>query len=113
MRILRSNLARLGLAAVAGALSVTAFAPFEWWWIIFPCFAALAGLIYQQKPRLAFAVGFAWGLGLYLTGVSWVYVSLNVYGGMPLWMGAIAVLGFCALLAVFAGLPCWVTAKIM
>jgi len=96
----KSKLVCFGL----GALSVLSFAPFEIYPLAFLALALLARLIQSSPPKDAFLSGFAFGLGLYLFGVSWVYVSLSTYGGMPLWMGSIAVLGFAALLALFSGL---------
>ena len=96
-----------------GGLSVLSFAPFEWWWL---SFFTLAGLFYFLGRSLdfkhAFLIGFSYGLGLYLIGASWVYVSLSTYGGMPLWMGAIAVLGFAALLSFFVGLVGYISARL-
>jgi apolipoprotein N-acyltransferase len=53
------------------------------------------------RPREAAFVGFAFGLGLFCLGVSWVYVSLHNFGGMPAPLGALATFLFCALLACF------------
>jgi apolipoprotein N-acyltransferase len=57
----------------------------------------------QRAPsvRAAFASGFCFGLGLYLGGVSWIYVSLNVYGGMAMPLAASFTLLFCLYLACF------------
>ncbi len=92
------------ISALLGACTVLAFAPFD----IYPvAFLSIAGLVYlagNTTPTNAFKIGLSFGLGLYLFGVSWVYVSLSVYGGMPLWMGSIAVLGFSLLLALFSAM---------
>ena len=90
-------LACLGL----GALQVLAFAPFEYWPLSFLSLGLYFYLSQNLKPKAAFLAGLAFGYGLYGFGVSWVYVSLATYGGMPLWMGGIAVLGFAGLLALF------------
>ncbi len=97
---------RAGLAAVlGGALGVAGFAPFHFW----PC--ALISLMVlfalwarAGSQRAAFATGWAWGLGLFAAGVSWIYVSLHVYGHMPAWLAAAATLLFCAYLALFPAL---------
>jgi apolipoprotein N-acyltransferase len=39
-----------------------------------------------------------------LAGVSWLYVALHRYGGMPMPLAAFAILLFCAAMALFAGL---------
>ena len=36
-----------------------------------------------ERPRRAAWLGFLFGLGLFGGGVSWVYVSLHTFGGMP------------------------------
>ncbi len=93
------------LSALFGALSVFAFAPFDFFPVIFVTLAALAYLIRNATAKQSAALGFCFGMGMYLFGVSWVYVSLSTYGGMPLWMGSIAVCGFAAILSVFSALP--------
>lgn len=45
-------------------------------------------------------MGFAFGLGLLVTGASWAYVSLHVYGGMPAPLAALSTLIFNAIYAV-------------
>ena len=54
-----------------------------------------------RSPRAAAVTGFAFGLGLFLFGVSWVYVSLHDFGAMPAPLAALATLLFCAFLALF------------
>ena len=85
----------------AGALLVGAFEPFGYWPLSIIALAVLFYLWRRSSPRQAFYQGLAFGYGLFGIGVSWVYVSLHTYGGMPLWMGGIAVLGFAGLLALF------------
>lgn len=89
------------VCVILGGMSVLAFAPFEIYPLVFIAVAGLAFLARNAKPKLAMQLGFCFGLGMYLFGVSWVYVSLSTYGGMPLWMGSISVLGFAGLLALF------------
>jgi apolipoprotein N-acyltransferase len=92
-------------ALVAGALSVFGFAPFGLAPIPILTLAYLIQL-WQRAPnaRTAAWLGFAFGLGLFLAGVSWVYVSLNTFGGMPLPIAVVATVGFCAYLALFPAL---------
>src|SRR5262245_2900433 len=54
--------------------------------------------------RAAALAGFWFGLGLFGTGVSWVYVSIHRFGGMPAPLAAFATLAFCAFLALFPAL---------
>ena len=86
----------------AGALAVTGFAPLDLWPLPVLSLAVLFGLLARTPSmRAGFLVGLAWGLGFFLAGVSWVFVSLYVYGGMPAWLAALATFLFCALLALF------------
>lgn len=89
-------------ALLLGALSVFGFAPFD----LFPLpLLTLAGLIWlwgrNQTLRHAALLGFAFGLGYFGTGVSWVYISLHTYGAMPLPLAALATALFCVFLALF------------
>ncbi len=101
------------LAALLGALSVAGFAPLNWFAV--PVLA-LAGLFLiwhkAATAREAALAGFAFGLGLFGTGVSWVYVSLHDYGMMPAPLAALATLLFCAYLALHPALVGWLQAKL-
>ena len=100
-------------AFLAGAAAVLGFAPLDF----FPAtLGALVVLVHlwmrAPAPGAAFQLGFCFGLGLYGAGVSWVYVSLNRFGAMPMPLAATATLGFCAFLALFPALAGWLQARI-
>ncbi|HWA12681.1 MAG TPA: apolipoprotein N-acyltransferase [Burkholderiales bacterium] len=85
-----------------GAACVLGFAPFH----VFPLpVAALAAWLHLlgrcTSVRAAVASGLCFGLGLFLAGVSWVYVSLHFYGGMAMPLAALFTLLFCLYLACF------------
>ncbi len=97
------------LPLAAGALAVFGFAPFYFWQA--PV-AAVALLLYAWQrsgsPLQAALSGFAFGLGYFLAGVSWVYVSLHVFGAMPAALAALATFLFCAYLALFFAAAGWI-----
>ncbi len=82
------------LAAALGAATAFSFAPFN---LPLLPLLTLAGLIFlwQRHPTQfdSTVIGLAFGLGLFCTGINWIYVSLHDFGGMP---AAIAV--FCTFL---------------
>ena len=93
---------KLLLAFTLGAIAVLGYAPFYF----YPAtIISLAGLFYLLKnantARQAAWLGYAFGLGFFCTGVSWIYVSLHDFGGMPIIMAAFATFSFCAFLALF------------
>lgn len=91
-----------------GALTVLGFAPFNFYPV--PLFT-LAGLfwLWQHAPSAKRAgwIGFVFGLGLFGAGVSWIYIALNVYGGMPMPLAGVSTFLYCALLASFYALAGW------
>jgi len=97
---------------LAGAATVLAFAPVGLFPLAAATFAYLIHLWMQAPPRLCFWRGFWFGFGLYLAGVSWVYVSLHTFGGMPLPLAGIATVGYCAFLALFPAAAGWLQARI-
>jgi len=99
-------------AFLAGAAAVPAFAPIGFFPIALLSFAWLIHLWAGASPRRAFWTGFLFGLGLFGAGVSWVYVSLHRFGGMPAPVAAFATFGFCAFLALFPALAGWAQARL-
>lgn len=93
------------VAFLLGAASVLGFAPFYFFPLPIVTLALLLCLWNQLERRLAaFLVGFAFGLGFFGFGTSWVYVSLHDFGAMPVWLAGIATLLFCAILALYPAL---------
>ncbi|WP_428825776.1 apolipoprotein N-acyltransferase [Azonexus sp. IMCC34842] len=95
-------LQRFGLAALIGATGVLCFAPAGLFWLAPLIWCGLFALLDRAgSPREALLTGLSFGLGFFLTGVSWVYVSLSVFGGMPWWLAGIAAFLFCGVMALF------------
>jgi apolipoprotein N-acyltransferase len=97
---------RKSLAALLlGAATALGFAPFE----VFPLPILTLGLLFLlwrrvESARQTAVLGFAWGMGCFLAGVSWVYVSMHDVGGMVAPLAALATVLFCGLLALFPAL---------
>ena len=100
---------RYALPLVLGAVSVAGFAPLGW----FPLVVLTLGSLYALLGRLAddrrtlreaALTGWFFGLGFFLVGVSWIFVSLSTFGGMPAPVAALATLLFCAAMALYPAL---------
>jgi apolipoprotein N-acyltransferase len=89
------------IAAGLGAATVAGYAPFSLFVLPLLTFAALF-LLWQRAAcaRDAALLGFAFGLGWFGAGVSWVYISLHTFGAMPAPLAAAVTLLFCAYLAL-------------
>ncbi len=89
------------IAAALGAITVLGYAPFSVYPLPLLTFGALF-VLWQRAScaREAALLGFAFGLGWFGAGVSWVYISLNVFGAMPAPLAAAVTLLFCAYLAL-------------
>jgi apolipoprotein N-acyltransferase len=107
-RALRADLT----AFVSGAATVLAFAPIGVFPVALATFAVLVQLLAGEPPRRAFRAGYLFGVGFFGAGVSWVYVSLHNFGGMPMPLAALATALFCAFLALFPGFAAWLQARI-
>lgn len=100
------------IAFLAGAATVLAFAPASLFPLALLSFAVLVHLWMRASPRRAFLSGYWFGLGMFGAGVSWIYVSMHTFGGMPLPLAGLATLLFCALLALFPAAAGWLQARI-
>ena len=93
---------------VAGALCVFGFAPFYAWPVPIAGLAVLFLVWNSSGSALQAGLsGFAFGLGFFLAGVSWIYVSLHVYGSMPAALAALATFAVCAYCALFPAAAGW------
>jgi apolipoprotein N-acyltransferase len=89
-------------AVVLGIAHALAFAPAAFWWLQWLALAGLFALAQRAGgTRAAAWLGFAFGLGWFCTGISWVYISMHVYGHLWAWLAALATLAFAAFLALY------------
>jgi apolipoprotein N-acyltransferase len=113
MSSMRKVIKENGLALLAGVSCVAGFAPFG----IFPIPVAALALLFVlwgrcDTPRAAAHLGFAFGLGLFGGGISWIYVALHDFGEMPVWLAAPATLLFAAFLSLFTALAGFLQARL-
>lgn len=65
-----------------GVLLTLAYAPFNWWWVSVICLSGFFFLLHRSHNKAKTA--FAFGLGWFGAGISWVHVSIAQFGGLPL-----------------------------
>jgi apolipoprotein N-acyltransferase len=93
---------RLLLPAILGGITVFGFAPHRIWWLPFLTLGWLfARALRAETIKHAALEGFAFGIGLFGVGTSWVFVALNTFGQMHVVLAAIATFLFCGYLSLF------------
>jgi len=99
-------------ALLAGSSCVFGFAPVGMFPIPVLVLAVLF-VLWQRAgtPRRAAWLGFAFGLGLFGAGISWIYIALHDYGDMPMVLALPATMLFAAFLALFTALAGYVQAR--
>ena len=98
-------------AIAAGALIPLSFAPYDKLIFSFIGLSIFAWLMLQPiKKSELFLTAFLFALGLFGVGISWIYVSINDYGGMPPIFAFALMAIFVAFLAVIFALP-WALLK--
>jgi len=98
------------LALVAGVLVTLSFSPFYWWPLLLPAFAVVYLLWRNASSGRAFYYGLLFGIGQFASGASWVYISIQSFGGMPPALAGVCVTGFVLLLSLFPALAGWLQA---
>ena len=99
------------LASLLGALLTLAYAPFSFWLVTFLSLTGFIFLLSNALPKQGFKLGFAFGLGWFGAGVSWVHVSIADFGGIPLIGSITLMLLLSAYLALFPALSCYLITK--
>ncbi|MEO4045649.1 apolipoprotein N-acyltransferase [Pseudomonas sp. CAU 1711] len=99
------------LALAGGASTTLALAPFDIWPLALLAIALFYLGLRGLAPRQALLRGWCYGLGLFLAGTSWIYVSIHDYGAASPALAAFLTLGFCAGVALFFALPAWLWAR--
>jgi len=107
--------AKLRIAAFAflcGAVVPLGFAPFGWFIVPVLALAAFALLLFPLQPGDALLAGWCFGLGQFGVGVSWVYISIYLYGNASLPLSIAVMLLLVAFLALYPALMAWLLARL-
>jgi len=101
------------IAFVTGAALPMAFAPLS----LFPLALIIPTILFWQwlnaTPKEAARQGFAFGLGMFGVGISWVYVAIHVFGHTPAVVAALLTLIFVAFLALFPALQAYFSVRLL
>ncbi|MDY7220189.1 apolipoprotein N-acyltransferase [Denitrificimonas sp. JX-1] len=99
------------LALTVGALITLALAPFNFWALALIACSVLYLSLSQLSPSQAALRGWAFGLGMFTSGTSWVYVSIHDYGAAPPFLAGFLTAVFVAGLSLFLALFGWLWAR--
>lgn len=99
--------AELVLGAFAlGLLNAASFSPWSHWAVSLLALTGLFCLMYLARSRGASTfmqamLAFAFSMGWFGAGLSWLFISMHDYGGMPAPLAALALMLFAAYLSVY------------
>ena len=97
---------RLTIALAAGGVYILGYAPFNLWPLTPVAILLLLGCLHNQQTSKGFFIGWVFGIGLFGSGVTWIYHSLNVYGDMSTEVASVLTIVFCLFMALFYGIFC-------
>ena len=95
---------REGLALIIGGLLALAFAPLALYPLAIICPALLLLLWLNCTPQRSFLIGLFFGIGFFSVGVSWIFVSIHVFGNTSILLSLFITGLFIFILALFTGL---------
>ncbi|MBA3696083.1 MAG: apolipoprotein N-acyltransferase, partial [Methylotenera sp.] len=88
-----------------GATCVLGFAPYYFYPASILSILGLCAFWYRARSiRQTFNLGLIYGLGLYLIGIYWIYISLHDFGHMPAFMAGFFTFLLAAFMALFPAL---------
>src|SRR5690349_5905584 len=95
------------------AFTVLGFAPFYLFPVPLLTLSVLCHFWRRSTTSTQTALlGFSFGMGMFSAGVTWIYVSLHDFGGMPMAAAVLALFFLCAYLSLFPALAGWLLKKL-
>jgi len=98
------------LCFLAGLTMVVAYAPFSQWYLALFIPSIALFFISNAKPKAAAKLTAIFAFGWFASGISWVHVSIDQFGGLPLIVSLMVMLMLCLYLAIFPALAGYLTA---
>lgn len=89
------------LVFLMGMILPFAFAPLNIYTFAFLSPAVLVYLWQKSTPKQAFFKGWLFGLGFFGVGVSWVYISIHVFGGASMFVSSLITFAMVAVMGLF------------
>ena len=86
---------------IAGIFFALAFAPFNFWPLIFVALTILFASWHRVSRRQAALRGYLFGIGCFGLGVYWVFVSSYTFGGANIFIAVLLTTLFCGFWALF------------
>lgn len=99
------------LCFITGLSLVLAYAPFSQWYLTLILPAFVFNQIQRQPPKKAAKLMGVFAFGWFASGISWVHVSIDQFGGLPLMLSLGLMLLLCLYLAIFPALAAYLTAR--
>jgi len=100
------------LSPFAGLLLTFAFAPFNYSYLAIVSLVFIFSAWLNCSARRAALRGYLYGLGLFGSGISWVFVSIHDYGGAPLTGAILLTLAIICFWSLFPALTAYISYKI-
>jgi apolipoprotein N-acyltransferase len=100
------------IAFVAGSAATLLFAPVGWGSLAPILVLPLLFLALTLSPKDAGAHFFWFGLGLFLTGTYWIYISVHVFGNAATWIAVLLMVGLSTIMATFLWIAGWLTSHL-
>ena len=107
----RPALSRL-IAFTLGCGMTLGFAPFGWSLLAPFLLLPLLFTCMTVSPRDAREHAFWFGLGMFLTGTYWIYISVHVYGNAALWIALLLMVGLSLIMALFLSAAGWLISRL-
>lgn len=99
------------IAFALGCLTTLAFAPFGLSLLAPLLLLPLLYVCVTASPRDAAGHAFWYGLGLFLTGTHWIYISVVVFGQAPAWIALLLMFGLALIMALWLYFAGWLIAR--
>ena len=96
-------LKKRSLALICGVIFSFGFAPFDLLLLSILSIAVLVGLLNKSTNNEAFLIGYVFGFGMWLSGISWLYVSIHYHGNIGIIGSSLIILIFISILSLYSG----------